>query len=126
MPVRATTLKDLMNELSPSQRKKVEARAAQLIAEEMSLRDLRRALKLTQRHMAQSLRIGQDGISRLEQRSDLLLSTLRGYIEAMGGNLTLLAEFPDRVPVKLSGIASMGTGKPPVSAKVRRARAARA
>ena len=126
MPVRATTLKDLMNELSPTQRRKVEARAAQLIAEEMSLRDLRRALKLTQRHMAQSLRIGQDGISRLEQRSDLLLSTLRGYIEAMGGNLTLLAEFPDGVPVKLSGIASMGTGKPRASARVRRARAAKA
>lgn len=69
---------------------------------------------------------GQDGISRLEQRSDLLLSTLRGYIEAMGGNLTLLAEFPDQVPVKLSGIASMGTGKPPASAKIRRARATRA
>ena len=126
MPVKATTLNDLMKELTPAQRRKVEGRAAQLIAEEMSLRDLRRAHKLTQQRMAQALHIGQDGVSRLEQRSDLLLSTLRGYIEAMGGSLTLLAEFPDRDPVTLFGIARMETGKPPASSKTRRTRAARA
>jgi DNA-binding transcriptional regulator YiaG len=126
MPARATTLKDMIKELTPAQRRKVETRAAQLIAEEMSLRDLRRAHKLTQQRMAKALSIGQDGISRLEQRSDLLLSTLRGYIEAMGGSLTLLAEFPDRQPVKLSGIADMETGQKHPSGKVRRAQAARA
>jgi len=126
MPAKAISLKGLMRELNSAQRRKVEARAAQLIAEEMSLRDLRRALKLTQRHMAQELHIGQDGVSRMEQRSDLLLSTLRSYIEAMGGSLTLLAEFPDRDPVALSGIFRMETGKPPASARARRTRAARA
>jgi len=126
MPARATTLKDMMKQLTVAQRKKVHARAAQLIAEEMSLRDLRRAHKLTQQRMAQALSIGQDGISRLEQRSDLLLSTLRGYIEAMGGSLTLLAEFPNRQPVKLSGIASMETGPTTTPGKNRRAHAARA
>ncbi len=126
MPARATTLKDMIKELTPAQRRKVETRAAQLIAEEMSLRDLRRAHKLTQQRMAKALSIGQDGISRLEQRSDLLLSTLRGYIEAMGGSLTLLAEFPDRQPVKLSGIASLERETKLPSAKVRRAQAARA
>jgi hypothetical protein len=126
MPARAITLKDMMKELSPAQRRKVETRAAQLIAEEMSLRDLRRAHKLTQQRMAKALSIGQDGISRLEQRSDLLLSTLRGYIEAMGGSLTLLAEFPDRQPVKLAGIASLEAEPKLASGKVRRAHAARA
>ncbi len=116
----------MIKELTPAQRRKVETRAAQLIAEEMSLRDLRRAHKLTQQRMAKALSIGQDGISRLEQRSDLLLSTLRGYIEAMGGSLTLLAEFPDRQPVKLSGIASLERETKLPSAKVRRAQAARA
>jgi DNA-binding XRE family transcriptional regulator len=124
MPARATTLKDMMKELTPAQRRKVDTRAAQLITEEMSLRDLRRAHKLTQQRMAKALSIGQDGISRLEQRSDLLLSTLRSYIEAMGGSLTLLAEFPDRQPVKLSGIMEIGAKLP--SGKVRRAQAARA
>jgi transcriptional regulator with XRE-family HTH domain len=72
----------------------------------MSLRDLRQALKLTQERLAEALDIGQDGVSRIEQRSDLLISTLRSYIEAMGGHLELIAEFPNRPPVVLSGIAS--------------------
>jgi transcriptional regulator with XRE-family HTH domain len=102
MPI---TLKDKMRELSPGQRKKVKARAAELIAEEMTLRELRHARKLTQVKMARTLGVTQDSISRLEKRSDLLLSTLRKTVEAMGGNLSLVAEFPDRAPVVLSGIA---------------------
>jgi len=102
-----STLKARMKQLSPARRKKVAARAAALIAEEMSLRDLRQALKLTQDQLAESLGVGQDGISRLEKRSDLLLSTLRSYVEAMGGHLELVAEFPDRPPVVLSGLAGM-------------------
>ena len=90
---------------SPSQRKKVEARAAELIAEEMTLRDLRKARALTQARMAEQLGITQDGVSRLEKRSDLLLSTLRKTVEAMGGSLSLVAEFPDRAPVVLTGIS---------------------
>jgi transcriptional regulator with XRE-family HTH domain len=102
MPI---TLKDKMKELSPAQRKKVEARAAELIAEEMTLRELRHARKLTQVRMAKTLGVTQDSVSRLEKRSDLLLSTLRKTVEAMGGNLSLVAEFPDRPPVVLAGIA---------------------
>ena len=95
-------------ELSPKRRAKIEARAAGLIAEEMSLRDLRRALDLTQERLAETLGIGQDGVSRLEKRSDLLISTLRSYIEAMGGRLVeLIAEFPERPPVVLSGLSKM-------------------
>jgi DNA-binding XRE family transcriptional regulator len=101
-----TTLKDKMKELSPTQRKTVGARAAELIAEEMTLRELRHARKLTQVKMAKTLGVTQDSISRLEKRSDLLLSTLRKTVEAMGGNLSLVAEFPDRAPVVLSGIAN--------------------
>jgi hypothetical protein len=98
----ATNVRDTMKGLSPARRKKIEARTATLIAEEMSLRDLRQALTLTQERIAESLGIGQDGVSRLEKRSDLLLSTLRTYVEAMGGQLSLIAEFPDREPVTLS------------------------
>ena len=99
-----TNVNDKIRKLSPAQRKKVEVRAAQLIAEEMTLRELRRARKLTQTRMAKTLGISQDSVSRLEKRSNLLLSTLRKTIEAMGGNLSLVAEFPDRKPVVLSGI----------------------
>ena len=94
-----------IKKLSAAQRKKVEARAAELIAEEMTLRDLRKARQLTQARMAEQLGITQDGVSRLEKRSDLLLSTLRKTVEAMGGSLSLVAEFPDRAPVVLTGIA---------------------
>jgi transcriptional regulator with XRE-family HTH domain len=95
----------IIRNLTPAQRRKVEARAAQLIAEEMTLRELRRARKLTQARVAKTLGITQDSVSRLEKRSDLLLSTLRKTVEAMGGSLSLVAEFPDRAPVVLSGIA---------------------
>jgi len=109
------TLKDKMKELSPAQRKRVEARAAELIAEEMTLRELRHARKLTQVKVAKTLGVTQDSVSRLEKRSDLLLSTLRKTVEAMGGNLSLVAEFPDRAPVILSGIAEDDSRPKPTS-----------
>jgi DNA-binding XRE family transcriptional regulator len=102
MPVK---VEERIRKLSPARRKKIEARAAELIAEEMTLRKLRRARKLTQVQVAKQLGITQDSVSRLEKRSDLLLSTLRKTVEAMGGHLSLVAEFPDREPVVLSGIA---------------------
>ncbi len=91
--------------LSAAQRKKVEARAEKLIAEEMTLCELRTARRLTQVRMAKTLGITQDSVSRLERRSDLLLSTLRKAVEAMGGDLSLVARFPDRPAVVLAGIA---------------------
>ena len=101
------TLDQKMKNIGSMRRKKVEARAAGLVAEEMTLQELRQARKLTQARMAKVLGISQDGVSRLEKRSDLLLSTLRKSVEAMGGNLSLVAEFPDREPVVLSGIAEV-------------------
>ena len=73
----------------------------------MSLQELRRAHKLTQASIAQTLKIGLDQVFPLEQRSDLLLSTLRGYVEAMGGKLSIVAEFPHQKPVVLSGVGML-------------------
>lgn len=112
-----TNLERIRKKLSPVRRKKVEARAAQLIAEEMTLQELRRARKLTQVRMSKELGISQDGVSKLEKRSDLLLSTLRKTVEAMGGSLSLVAEFPDRSPVVLSGITE---GEPAPKARARK------
>jgi DNA-binding XRE family transcriptional regulator len=95
----------MLAKLSPARHRKIEARAAELIAEEMTLRELRKARKLTQVRVAKKLGISQDSGSRLEKRSDVLLSTLSKTVSAMGGKLTLVAEFPDRPPVVLSGIA---------------------
>ena len=73
----AVNIEDKIRKLSTAQHKKVEVRVAELIAEEMTLRELRKARKLTQVRLARRLGITQDGVSRLEKRSDLLLSTLR-------------------------------------------------
>lgn len=104
------TYQELMAALSPERRKRIEARAATLIAEEKSLRDLRQALQLTQQHMAKRLGVRQHSISRLEQRSDMLLSTLRDYIGKMGGELVITAQFPDREPVRIAGFADIARG----------------
>ena len=108
MPV---NVNDKIRSLPAPQRRKVEARAAELMAEEMTLRELRRARKLTQVRLAKTLKINQDSVSRLEKRSDLLLSTLRKAVEAMGGTLSLVAKFPDRRPVVLS---ALGEDPPPL------------
>lgn len=102
---------ELMAELTPERRARVEARAAELIAEEKSLRDLRQAHQLTQQSMAKKLGVKQHSISRLEQRSDMLLSTLSGYIGKMGGELVLTANFPDSDPVRITGFGDIATRK---------------
>src|SRR5260370_32385517 len=102
MPV---NVNEVIRKLRSAELKKVEDRAAQLIAEEMSLRDLRKARKLTQARVAKTLGITQDSVSRLGKRSDLLVSTLRKTVKAMGGDVGSIAEFPDRAPLGLSGLS---------------------
>ena len=119
----AKTHEQLMAGLSPQRRRRVEARAAQLIAEEQSLRDLRQARRMTQQHMAKRLGVRQHSISRLEQRTDMLLSTLRDYVGKMGGELVLTAHFPDRDPVRIAGFADITGGSKGNRRSSRRARA---
>jgi DNA-binding XRE family transcriptional regulator len=97
---------DIIKSLPATRRRKIETRAAALIAEEMTLQELRRARALTQVRMAKSLGVAQKQISEIEKRTDMHISTLRRSIEAMGGTLSLVAEFPDREPVVLTGIAA--------------------
>ena len=99
----AKRLDDVLGALPPKRRTKIESRAAELA----TLRDLRLAASHTQQDLAQALGVGQDTISRLEQRSDMLLSTMRRYVEAMGGQLELVASFPNRPSVKLTHFADV-------------------
>lgn len=94
-------LDNVMKTLPAERRAAVENRAAELA----SLKDLRQAMQRTQVDLAAALHIGQDSVSRLEKRSDMLLSTLRGYIEAMGGKLEIIARFPNRPPVTIEHFA---------------------
>lgn len=103
----AKSLNDKLKVLPESRRASIQKRADTLIAKEMTLRDLRLALQKTQQELCTALHMKQDGISRLEHRSDMLLSTLNKYINAMGGQLKLTAEFPNRPPVVIDGLANI-------------------
>ncbi len=103
----ARNVNDIIKSLPASRRRKIEKRAAALIAEEMTLQELRRARAMTQVRLAKNLGVAQKQVSEIEKRTDMHISTLRRSIEAMGGKLSLVAEFPDRKPVMLSGIASI-------------------
>lgn len=95
-------LKEKIERLSLAQKAEVEARANALILEELSLRALRKGLKRTQADVAEALGVGQDTVSRLESRCNIMVSTLDRYIRAIGGQVSIIAEFPDRPPVRLT------------------------
>ena len=101
----AISVEDVLKKLPRKERKAIETRRQELLAENMTLQDLRKARELTQQRMAELLGIKQANVSRIEKRSDLLLSTLGSYVAAMGGRLRLVAEFPDRPPVVLSKLS---------------------
>src|SRR5437868_12375592 len=101
------SLETKLASLSPARRRKVNARAAELI-HEFTMSELRKARALTQKDVAKRLNIKQANVSKLEQRSDMMLSTLRSYIEAMGGNLDFVVRFKGQKPVRLSGLSEFG------------------
>jgi hypothetical protein len=105
------TLNEVMVGLPKARRRAVEKRADELIAEELSLRDLRKALQLTQTDVAATLGKGQDEVSRIEQREDLLLSTLQGYVRSLGGELELVCTFKGRDPVRIKSGSFAARGK---------------
>ena len=110
----ARTLNQVLATLPVKRRAKIERRASELA----TLKDLRQAVERTQEELAVSLGVGQDTISRIERRSDMLLSTLRRYVEAMGGKLELVAEFPDR-PRMIIDQLTPAREKPPSRSQVK-------
>ncbi len=85
---------DLVAKLPPERRARAQERARQMLAE-MALQELRRARELSQVQLAELLGEKQPNISQLEQRTDMYVSTLRRYIEALGGELDIIARFPE-------------------------------
>ena len=97
------SLEEMLAEESEKSRARIRLLADEM-REELNLREVRRARKLTQARLSKKLKIGQEGVSRIEKRTDLYLSTLRSYVEGVGGELTLMVKFPDRPPVILTGL----------------------
>ena len=90
----ARSFEELRAKMSPERRARNEARAKAELAK-MPLYQLRNAREMTQARLAEVLEMDQGNISKLEKRTDMYLSTLRSYIEAMGGVLEIRAVFPD-------------------------------
>lgn len=96
------TLNDYLSKLPPARKKKIEKRAAELISEEMTLRELRKARQQSQDEISRVLHVKQAEVSKMERRTDVYVSTLRNYVEAMGGRLEITVTFPDRAPVRIN------------------------
>jgi DNA-binding XRE family transcriptional regulator len=114
----AKKLDDIMAALPAKRRAQINGRAMELA----TLKDLRKAAEQTQEDLAAALGVGQDTISRLEKRSDMLLSTLRHYVESMGGKLELVAQFPNRPPVVIDHLGVERSLIPPSTSKPSRVR----
>ena len=103
----ARTLKDKLAALEPARRAGIEAEADRLHTEYLTLQELRKAKDLTQVQLAETLGIQQATVAKYERQSDLLLSTLSSYVQAMGGSLKLVVEFPGKAPVALDGLGAL-------------------
>ncbi len=92
---------DYKKKLTAGQGAQVDELAQQLIAEEKSLREVRKALGCSQADLAKKLGMNQGDLSKFERRTDVYLSTVRHYVEALGGTLDLIATFPETGSVKI-------------------------
>ena len=84
---------ELTKGFTPERRARVDARKAELRAA-MPLHELRQARAMTQKAVGDALKVKQPAVAKLERRADMYVSNLRAYIEAMGGRLNIVAEFP--------------------------------
>jgi DNA-binding XRE family transcriptional regulator len=104
--------RDLRARMSPERRKRAHERAETLLAE-LPLQALRQARKLTQEALAKTLGSEQALVSKLERRADMYVSSLRTYIEALGGELEIVARFPDGAVriTQFTDLAGPGQGR---------------
>jgi len=101
----AKKFSELRSRMSPESQARAEAKAQAMLTE-MPLNELRQARGLSQKMLAEILHVQQPSIAKLEKRTDMYLSTLRSHIEAMGGQLELVARFPDGA-VKISNFSDL-------------------
>ena len=102
----AMKFSDLRARMAPEAQARAKAKARTMLAE-MPLNELRQARGLSQKMLAEVLHVQQPSIAKLEKRTDMYLSTLRSHIEAMGGQLEVVARFPDGA-VRISNFSDLG------------------
>lgn len=103
----AKTLDEVLAILPKARRDRIDARYRELRKEVESLAALRKAAGKAQVDIATSLKISQPSVSKIEKQADMYLSTLRNYVEAVGGDLELVVRFPKQPPLHLSGLGDV-------------------
>jgi DNA-binding XRE family transcriptional regulator len=98
------TLKQVLDTLPTDERAEIDRRYKELVNEVESLKELRRLSARSQAKIAKKLKISQPAVSKIEKQADMYLSTLRGYIEAVGGELDVIVRLPGRKPVKVMSL----------------------
>lgn len=107
----ARELNEVMAGLSTKRRKKVEARAAELIAEVHGLVAVRKIAGLSQAQIAQRLGKKQPSIHKMETQADFYVSTLERFVEAAGGTVNITVNLPGHDPVHLRRFAELHEGE---------------
>lgn len=106
------SLDQIIADLPPERQQRVDARYQELKREVEGLRELRRLAGKAQAEIASSMKIRQPSVSKIERQADLYLSTLRTYVEAVGGQLDLVVRLPGHAPIHLQGLGD-ATGNEP-------------
>jgi transcriptional regulator with XRE-family HTH domain len=106
----AKKFRDLIAAMPPERQERIRRGTEELIAE-MPLHELRRARELSQEHLAHEMNQSQSAISRLERRTDMYLSTMRRYVRALGGELEIIARFPEG-SVRVDQFTALGETEP--------------
>jgi hypothetical protein len=104
------TLEEVIASLPPERQERIEARFLELKHEVESLRELRLAAGKAQAEIASALNIKQPSVSKIEKQADMYLSTLRNYVEAVGGELDLIVRLPSRPPLRLQHFGDVAPG----------------
>ncbi len=102
----AKKFQDLRAKMTPAARAQADEKTVAMLAD-MRLHELRRARGLSQKVLAEALHVQQPSVAKLERRTDMYISTLRSHIEAMGGELEVIAKFPDG-SVKINNFGDLG------------------
>ena len=98
---------DLKRKMSPQAQARVDARVKATLRT-MPLAEIRKAIGLTQAELAGKLDVAQGSVSKFESAADMYLTTLRKYVEALGGELRLTAKFADGREMEIEHLAEMG------------------
>ena len=106
----ANKFSKLREQMSPEAKEKAQNRAQKMLAE-LPLYELRQARGLTQKMLAEVLHVNQPSVAKMEKRTDMYISTLRSHIQAMGGELDIIARFPDGSTVKIGNFSEIDSEK---------------